>query len=392
MILCDHDVVEVTNLHRQLIHDTAAASARMNKAMSAQKRILEQNPHVHVEAMAEKVTVENARSLVGRADVVVDATDNVESRYIINDACMKEGKVLVSGSAVGMEGQISVFYPQQGPCYRCLYPNPSSLSSCRSCADAGVLGPIPGAIGCFQAMETLKVLLLAHRASSSSSSSSSSGSMQTMRGKQVLYDGQLGEFHTFQLPQKRREGCSACGEVVPKEEREGGNDGTSSLGNDGDGDTGSAISEQQQVPSVSAAEYVEVMRSGTPHVLLDVRSEAQANMASLHDACAPYGGVVLVHVPLVELKGGRETPKVEQRREAHLAQLSGLTSSGSVDGSDKAVYVLCRRGNDSQEAVGFLLAQHTHLQGGNRVFNITGGLAALGSLGADSVAAAFPVY
>ena len=121
LVVCDHDQVELNNLHRQILHDRTQLG--INKALSAQTRMKVLNPDVCVEAITLKVVEGNVHDLVKGVDVVVDATDNYIVRYLINDACMKEGKVLVSGSAVGMEGQISVFIPGKGPCYRCLYPN-----------------------------------------------------------------------------------------------------------------------------------------------------------------------------------------------------------------------------------------------------------------------------
>lgn len=152
----DFDVVERSNLHRQVIHrDT---NVGMNKALSACRAMKELNPSVQCSPITAALTHDNALGLVSRHDCVVDASDNPLTRYLVNDACVLAGKALVSGSAIGTEGQMTVYNLDGGPCYRCLYPKPNTTEGCKSCSDFGVLGPVPGLVGILLSVEVLKVL------------------------------------------------------------------------------------------------------------------------------------------------------------------------------------------------------------------------------------------
>lgn len=155
--IVDFDQVDVSNLHRQVIHKTQDVG--MNKAESARRAVHALNPTISCITVPEPLTESNALSLISDHDCIVDASDNPQTRYLINDACVLSGKPLVSGSAMGTEGQLTVYnYQNIGPCYRCLYPNPNATEGSKSCADNGVLGPVPGLIGVLQAVETIKVL------------------------------------------------------------------------------------------------------------------------------------------------------------------------------------------------------------------------------------------
>lgn len=152
----DFDQVDRSNLHRQVIHKDE--NVGMNKAISACRAVKELNPTIECIPITEALTQENAISLVSGHTVVVDASDNPMTRYLINDACVLANKPLVSGSAIGTEGQLTVYNYDGGPCYRCLYPKPNATEGCKSCSDNGVLGPVPGLIGILQSVEALKVL------------------------------------------------------------------------------------------------------------------------------------------------------------------------------------------------------------------------------------------
>jgi len=152
----DFDEVDVSNLHRQIIHKTNDVG--MNKAESARRAVHNLNPSVSFNVINEPLTVNNALELISSSDCVVDATDNPQTRYIINDACVISGVPLVSGSAMGLEGQLSVYNYKGGPCYRCLYPKPNVKEGSKSCSDNGVLGPVPGLIGILQSIETIKII------------------------------------------------------------------------------------------------------------------------------------------------------------------------------------------------------------------------------------------
>ncbi|WOB24479.1 MULTISPECIES: molybdopterin-synthase adenylyltransferase MoeB [Xanthomonas] len=159
--LADDDVVDRSNLQRQILH--TEDSVGIAKVDSAAQRIGALNPRVHVEAVQTRVTADNVEALLQDVDVVVDGADNFASRYLLNDACVKLGKPLVYGAVQQFEGQVSVFdagrHRGQAPCYRCLFPEPPPPEFAPSCAEAGVLGVLPGVIGLLQATEALKLLL-----------------------------------------------------------------------------------------------------------------------------------------------------------------------------------------------------------------------------------------
>ena len=154
--LIDDDVVDVSNLQRQVVH--GQSSLDEPKVESARRRILDVNPHVNVVAHREKVRLDNVLALLEPYDVVVDGTDNFPTRYLVNDACVLLGKPLVYGAILRFEGQASVFNYQGGPNYRDLLPEPPAPGDVPSCAEGGVLGVLPGVIGCIQATEAIKLL------------------------------------------------------------------------------------------------------------------------------------------------------------------------------------------------------------------------------------------
>lgn len=155
--IADGDRVDTSNLHRQLLHRTDDVGSP--KAVSARATIDEINPNVRVDAIGARVSAENALDLVTAYDVVIDGTDNFPTRYLLNDACVLTGRPLVYGSVDRFEGQVSVFASEHGPCYRCLFPRPPELGTVQNCADAGVLGVLPGLIGTLQATEALKLIV-----------------------------------------------------------------------------------------------------------------------------------------------------------------------------------------------------------------------------------------
>ncbi|GAC1544922.1 MAG: molybdopterin-synthase adenylyltransferase MoeB [Polyangiales bacterium] len=154
--IVDDDTVDITNLQRQVLYATADVGRR--KVDVVAERLAALNPHVAVDALAVRFDADNARTIVRPYDVVVDATDTFGARYLINDACRLEGKPDVYGSIFRFDGQVSVFAPE-GPCYRCLFPEPPPEGSVPSCAEGGVLGVLAGLVGTWQANEALKVIL-----------------------------------------------------------------------------------------------------------------------------------------------------------------------------------------------------------------------------------------
>jgi adenylyltransferase/sulfurtransferase len=155
--IVDFDAVDVTNLQRQIVHDTA--SIGRPKVESARARIAALNPDVRVETLDASFSVTNAKTLVDAFDVVVDGTDNFPARYLVNDACVLYRKPNAWGSIFRFEGQAAVFGAPGGPCYRCLHPEPPPADLIPNCAEAGVLGVLPGLIGTIQATEAIKLIL-----------------------------------------------------------------------------------------------------------------------------------------------------------------------------------------------------------------------------------------
>ena len=155
--MVDFDVVDFTNLQRQIIHDTSDVGRL--KIESAKDTIADINPNVEVVAHETRLTSENALDIFRDYDIVADGTDNFPTRYLVNDACVLLGKPNVYGSIFRFEGQATVFYAKEGPCYRCLYPEPPPPGLVPSCAEGGVLGVLPGIVGSIQALETIKLIL-----------------------------------------------------------------------------------------------------------------------------------------------------------------------------------------------------------------------------------------
>ena len=155
LLIADDDKIELSNLQRQILFDSGQLQNR--KVSSAERRLKAINPDVEVAPIAARVNEANLPAWVRQADVVVDASDNFSTRYAINRACRKEGKPLISGAVIRMEGQLSVFMPDGSPCYACLYPQETFLDE--SCVNNGVLGPVAGVIGSAQAIEAVKILL-----------------------------------------------------------------------------------------------------------------------------------------------------------------------------------------------------------------------------------------
>lgn len=189
--LIDFDVVDDSNLQRQVIHGESTLG--LPKVESAARRLRDLNPHVTIETYHEKLTSHNALSVLSRYDVVLDGTDNFPARYLLNDACLLIGRPLVYGAIYRFEGQVSVFGLPGGPCYRCLLPQPPPPDSVPSCAEAGVLGVLPGTIGTLQATEALKLVLDVG---------------EPLSGRLLLYDALAMAFDTIQLP--KRAGCPLC--------------------------------------------------------------------------------------------------------------------------------------------------------------------------------------
>lgn len=190
--LVDFDHVDLSNLQRQVIYTVDKLGA--SKAEQAKTRLEAMNPNVRVDVHNVKLTSQNALGLFREYDVIIDGTDNFPTRYLVNDACVLSGKPNVYGSIFRFEGQVSVFWSQQGPCYRCLYPAPPPPGLVPSCAEGGVLGVLPGIIGSMQASEALKLLL---------------GIGEPLIGRLLLFDALDMNFLTVKL--RKNPDCLVCG-------------------------------------------------------------------------------------------------------------------------------------------------------------------------------------
>ncbi len=309
--LVDFDVVDVSNLQRQIIHGTADIGR--SKCQSAAARLRDVNPEVKLDLWEERVTSKNALDIVRHYDIVVDGTDNFPTRYLVNDACVLLNKPNVYGSIFRFDGQATVFDPRVGPCYRCLYPEPPPPGEVPSCAEGGVLGILPGVIGCIQATETIKLIL---------------GIGEPLIGRLLHYDALAMTFRTFKI---RRDPKWAVGAPHPTitglidyEEFCGVRGEPLAASRAGGGD----ITPEQLKRRIDAGENLFV---------LDVRNPNEF-------AICRIPGTVLV--PLPELPSRfAEVPK------------------------DREVIVHCKSGMRSAKAIEFLKAQ-----GYTRLVNLTGGV------------------
>jgi len=190
--IIDMDVVDASNLQRQILHNTDRIGER--KVDSAKKTLTLINPDVNVVTYDVRLGADNILDIIDGYDVIVDGTDNFPTRYLVNDASLLKRIPVIHGSIFRFEGQATVFNPYEGPCYRCLLPEPPPAELAPSCSEAGVLGVLPGIVGSLQAVETIKVLL---------------GIGDTLQGRLLAYDALEQSFRTFKV--RRDPGCPACG-------------------------------------------------------------------------------------------------------------------------------------------------------------------------------------
>ena len=192
--LVDHDTVELSNLQRQIAHTTQNIGEA--KVESARKNLLQINPEIKINCIAHKLNGDALESKIAECDLVIDATDNFESRYAINEACFKTQTPLVSGAAIRFEGQVSVydFRQSDSPCYHCLYPQTDNHSEETTCSENGILAPVVGIIGCIQATEAIKLL---------------ADVGEPLTGKLLLLDAKTMEWRTMKF--KQDPSCAICG-------------------------------------------------------------------------------------------------------------------------------------------------------------------------------------
>ncbi|HKH11289.1 MAG TPA: molybdopterin-synthase adenylyltransferase MoeB [Rubrobacter sp.] len=261
--IVDFDVVDESNLQRQIIHGTSDVGRP--KVESARDKIKDINPNVEVVVHEEALTSENALEIFADYDVIVDGTDNFPTRYLVNDACVLLGKPNVYGSIFRFEGQASVFWAEEGPCYRCLYPEPPPPGLVPSCAEGGVLGILPGAIGVTQATEAVKLIL---------------GIGEPLIGRLMLYDALGMSFREMKL--RKDPNCPICGEnptvteLIDYEEFCGI-------------PQANAAEEKNGVPEITVQELKQKMDDGEDINVLDVREPHEYEVANIGVKLVPLG-------------------------------------------------------------------------------------------------------
>ena len=261
--IVDFDVVDESNLQRQILHGTSDVGRP--KVESARDRIEDINPNVNVVVHEEALTSENALDIFADYDVIVDGTDNFPTRYLVNDACVLLGKPNVYGSIFRFEGQASVFWAEEGPCYRCLYPEPPPPGLVPSCAEGGVLGILPGAIGTIQATETVKLIL---------------GIGEPLIGRLMLYDALGMSFREMKL--RKDPNCPVCGENPTVTELIDYQEFC--------GIPQAAAAEQANgVPEISVTDLKRKMDAGENINVLDVREPHEYEVANIGVRLVPLG-------------------------------------------------------------------------------------------------------
>jgi len=329
--IVDGDEVELNNLHRQVIHSEATLA--QPKAISARDACRRLNSSINIEAHVERFDESNAMELVRQYDIIVDATDNVATRYLINDSAILNKKVVVSGSALRMEGQVTVYGYKGGPCYRCLYPTPPPPETVTNCSDGGVLGIVPGIIGCLQALEILKI----------------AGGLdaEILSQRLLLFDAMnMPMFRVFKL-RTRDVNCAVCGDkptvtglINYTQFCSSGLHDKPVIGIDGAvGASDVSLSARHiadQRSSSSTSTTTTTTNNDNGHILLDVRVPEQYNIASLPGA---------INIPLRDLK-----KRYSELQSIIADKRSTLTDSKTT----LPIYVLCRRGVDSMTATRLL--------------------------------------
>ena len=329
--IADFDVVDTTNLQRQVIHGTSDVGRP--KLDSARDRIAEINPHVRVVPHAARLTSANALDVVADYQVVVDGTDNFPTRYLLNDACVLLGKPNVYGSILRWEGQASVFWAQRGPCYRCLFAEPPPPGLVPNCAEGGVLGVLPGIVGSIQAAEAIKLLL---------------GVGEPLTGRLLIFDALRMRFREMRL--RRDPACPVCGQdpsvralidyerfcgITPQAPEKG------------------AEMSEETIPEITPAELKERLDRGDALTVIDVREPFEWDIGNL----GPYGARL---IPLGELPDRAD--EIPQGQE---------------------VVLVCRSGARSGRALEFLRGR-----GHGRLLNLRGGMLAW----SDQVDPSIPRY
>jgi adenylyltransferase/sulfurtransferase len=309
--IVDFDVVDYTNLQRQIIHTTADVGRK--KLDSAAEKLKAINPYLNLRTFDTKLTSANALGLFREFDIIADGTDNFPTRYLVNDACVLTGKPNVYGSIFRFEGQASVFATEEGPCYRCLYPEPPPPGLVPSCAEGGVLGILPGLIGVIQATETIKLIL---------------GQGDPLIGRLLLVDALGMKFRELKL--RKSPLCPVCGENPTVKELIDYNEFCGIRGEEAPAAT--------DVPTMTVEELKQQLDAKKDLFILDVREPHEYQICNLNGYLIPLG----------------DLPK----------RVHELDSS-------RDIVAHCRSGVRSAKAVSFL-----RQAGFKKVHNLTGGILA----------------
>lgn len=310
--LVDFDVVDASNLQRQIIHSDRAVGTP--KVESAAARLRDLNPAIAIDSYPVPLTRHNALDILAGYDLILDGTDNFPTRYLLNDAAVMLGKMVVYGSIYRFEGQVSVFGAPDGPCYRCLLPEPPPPHLVPSCAEAGVLGVLPGTIGTLQATEAIKVIL---------------GIGEPLIGRLLLYDALDMSFETIKL--SRRPNCPVCGDSPTITELI---DYEDFCGMPAYEDSTYRASHQAEL---APREINARLESGEALVLLDVREPYELQISRLDHA---------IHIPMSQIASRRvEIPR------------------------DRPVVVFCHHGVRSSQVIEYLAAH-----GYTNLVNMQGGI------------------
>jgi adenylyltransferase/sulfurtransferase len=308
--LVDFDVVDFTNLQRQITF--GSSDVGKPKTEAARARLSNLNPDIEIVAYETKLTSENALDLFRDYDIIVDGTDNFPTRYLVNDACLLLGKPNVYGSIFRFEGQVTVFGMPDGPCYRCLYPEPPPPGLVPSCAEGGVLGVLPGIVGSLQAMETIKLIL---------------GRGESLAGRLLLFDALALKFRELKL--RKNANCPMCGEHRKIHQLIDYNEFCGIRGEE-------EPEHDLHVPEITPRELRDRLDKGDDVFILDVREPHEYQICNLKGHLIPLG---------------------ELPRRVH-----------ELD-SSREIVAHCRSGKRSAEAVDFL-----RKAGFRKIHNLRGGI------------------
>lgn len=340
--IVDYDTVELNNLHRQIVHQEQ--SIGISKSISIKNQLEKLCSAIKVTAYTEQLSSKNALEIIRDYDIVLDATDNVATRYLLNDACVFAEKPLVSGSALQFEGQLTVYNYRNGPCYRCIFPKPPPPETVTNCGDGGVIGAITGVIGSLQALETIKIVI---------------GIENCLNGRLLLFDGVQSTFRNVKLRGKSNN-CAVCAEprqlttLIDYEQFCGMKAS--------DKDFKLDLLPQNQRVSVECLN--EQRKNSEKHLLIDVRSENE------FEICQLKGSENYPIKLFVEPNCNGRKMLIERIKGENIPQ----------------VFVLCRRGNDSQIAAKRLIEELKDVQ--VNVHDVIGGLHAW----TDQIDGNFPKY